>query len=112
MFPLLEISRVCVAEFGLHFKKERIKNMQVTDIKINKIVERKSKILAHSDITLDNLITIRQIMIIEGNNGPFIDFPSRKIGEDYLGLVEVEDQLFKDIKEEILAEYQRIIDES
>lgn len=86
--------------------------MQVTDIKINKIDERKSKILAHADITLDSLITIRQVKIIEGNSRLFIDFPSRKIGEDYLGLIEVEDQLFKVIKKEVLAEYQRIIDES
>lgn len=86
--------------------------MEVTDIKIEKIEERKNKLVAYATITLDDKLTLFNIKILEKTEGEyFIAFPSRKIEEKYRSLVEVSNSLYKIISNEILSEYKRVNEE-
>lgn len=50
--------------------------MKITDIKIHKLEDNKTKALV--SITLDNCFVITGLKIVEGNNGLFIAMPNRK----------------------------------
>jgi len=53
--------------------------MNITETKINFVSNRADKLKAFCSITLDGEFVIRDIRIIEGNNGGFIAMPSRKL---------------------------------
>lgn len=55
--------------------------MKVTDVKFRKSqeVSEGSKIKAYADITLDGVLVIHGIKIIEGVKGLFVAMPSRKV---------------------------------
>lgn len=53
--------------------------MEVTEVKV-KLVEIKSERLkAFCTVTFDNEFVVRDVKVIEGNAGPFVAMPSRKI---------------------------------
>lgn len=52
--------------------------MKITDIKINKNINEKSKVKAIVEITLDKEFVIHDIRIIEGKQRLFLAMPSRK----------------------------------
>lgn len=83
--------------------------MIVTDIKIKKIKDKKSRLLAYATVTLNDVLTINQVKIIESNRGGFfVAFPSRKIEDTFVDLIELDKQLYENISNEILGEYMRI----
>ena len=55
--------------------------MNITDVRVRKISSN-GKLKAVASITLDNEFVVHDIKIIEGNKGPFIAMPSRKMSED------------------------------
>ncbi|EOD00340.1 septation regulator SpoVG [Caldisalinibacter kiritimatiensis] len=52
--------------------------MQITDVRIRKINEE-GKMKAIVSVTFDDCFVVHDIKIIEGQNGPFIAMPSRKM---------------------------------
>lgn len=54
--------------------------MKVTDVRIRKITSE-GKMKAVVSVTFDDQFVVHDIKIIEGQNGPFIAMPSRKMGE-------------------------------
>lgn len=40
-------------------------------------------VLARASVTLDDCFAVRDIMIREGSNGPFVSMPSRKYKDEY-----------------------------
>ncbi len=57
--------------------------MHVTDVRVRKI-KNEGKMKAVVSVTLDDMIVIHDIKIIEGQTGLFVAMPSRKVGEsDY-----------------------------
>ena len=57
--------------------------MNVTDVRVRKI-KNEGKMKAVVSVTLDDMIVIHDIKIIEGQTGLFVAMPSRKVGEsDY-----------------------------
>lgn len=54
--------------------------MKVTDVRIRKI-SSEGKMKAVVSVTFDDQFVVHDIKIIEGQNGPFIAMPSRKMGE-------------------------------
>jgi stage V sporulation protein G len=57
--------------------------MKVTDVRVRKI-KNEGKMKAVVSVTLDDMIVIHDIKIIEGQTGLFVAMPSRKVGEsDY-----------------------------
>lgn len=79
--------------------RERRFVMTITDIKIRKIISD-GKLKAIVSVTLDNLIAIHDIKVIEGTERLFVAMPSRR--ED--------NGTFRDIVHPISAEGRRIFD--
>jgi len=55
--------------------------VNITDVRVRKI-SSDGKLKAVASITLDNEFVVHDIKIIEGDKGPFIAMPSRKMSED------------------------------
>ncbi|NLC52817.1 MAG: septation regulator SpoVG [Firmicutes bacterium] len=72
--------------------------MNITDIRLKKI-DNGSKMKAIASITFDDAFVVREIRVIEGQNGLFVAMPSRKppTGE------------FKDIAHPINADARQLI---
>lgn len=54
--------------------------MNITDVRLKKVVTD-GKMKAIASITFDNAFVVRDIRVIEGQNGLFIAMPSRKTPE-------------------------------
>ena len=52
--------------------------VNLTEIRINKINNPKGKIKAFASITLNNSFVIKNIKIIDGSNGLFVGWPSKR----------------------------------
>jgi stage V sporulation protein G len=55
--------------------------MQITDVRMRLIADD-NKLKAIASVTFDDEFVVHDIKIINGQNGPFIAMPSRKIGEN------------------------------
>jgi len=51
--------------------------MNITDVRLRKVVTD-GKMKAIASITIDNAFVVREIRVIEGQNGLFVAMPSRK----------------------------------
>ena len=54
--------------------------MNITDVRIRKVNDE-GKMKAIVSITFDDEFVVHDIKVIEGQNGPFIAMPSRKMSE-------------------------------
>jgi len=72
--------------------------MNITDVRLKKL-NNGSKMKAIASITIDDSFVVREIRVIEGQNGLFVAMPSRKIpsGE------------FRDIAHPINSETRQLI---
>ena len=86
--------------------------MQITDVRIRK-VEKEGKMKAVISITFDDEFVVHDIKIIEGQNGPFIAMPSRKMGEgDFRDIAHpLNSETRNKIKDAIFAEYEKVLAE-
>lgn len=86
--------------------------MQITDIKVRKITSE-GKMKAVVSVTLDNMLVIHDIKIIEGVEKMFIAMPSRKNAEgEYKDIVHpITSQLRETLQSAILAKYEEILNE-
>lgn len=53
--------------------------MEITEVRISLREHEGKRLKAYATITLDNSFVVRNIKVIEGNNGLFIAMPARKI---------------------------------
>lgn len=53
--------------------------MIITEVRIKLVKTNNEKLLGYASITLDNQFAVRDIRLINGNNGIFIAMPSRKM---------------------------------
>ncbi len=74
--------------------------MQITDVRVRKI-NSEGKMKAIVSVTFDDCFVVHDIKIIEGQNGPFIAMPSRKMP----------DGEFKDIAHPINSKTRNMIQE-
>ncbi len=83
--------------------------MKVTDVRIRKITSE-GKMKAVVSVTFDDQFVVHDIKIIEGQNGPFIAMPSRKMGEgDFRDIAHpINSDTRGMIQEAIFARYQEI----
>ncbi|QSX07360.1 septation regulator SpoVG [Sedimentibacter sp. zth1] len=75
--------------------------MQITDVRVRKI-NTEGKMKAIVSVTFDDCFVVHDIKIIEGENGPFIAMPSRKMP----------DGEFKDIAHPINIETRSMVSEA
>lgn len=53
--------------------------MQLTEIRINLCLEQSSRLKAFCSLTFDDTLVVRDVKLIEGNDGLFVAMPSRKL---------------------------------
>lgn len=54
--------------------------MQITEVRI-RMIDTEGKMRAIASVTFDGCFVVHDIKIIEGQEGPFVAMPSRKIGD-------------------------------
>ena len=72
--------------------------MNITDVRLKKVVTE-GKMKAIASITIDDAFVVRDIRVIEGQNGLFVAMPSRKTPEGE----------FRDIAHPITPEARELI---
>ena len=84
--------------------------MTITDVRVRKI-SSDGKLKAVASITLDNEFVVHDIKIIEGDKGPFIAMPSRKMAEDDFRDIAhpIKPETREYIQERILRAYEEYI---
>jgi stage V sporulation protein G len=55
--------------------------MQVTEVRVKLATRRNDKLRAFCSVTFDNAFVIRDLKIIEGEQGLFVAMPSRKLSD-------------------------------
>ena len=86
--------------------------MNITDVRIRKVAEE-GKMKAIVSITFDNEFVVHDIKIIDGQNGPFIAMPSRKMSEgDFRDIAHpILSETRNKIKDAIFDEYEKLLAE-
>lgn len=88
--------------------------MEITSVNVRKIEKENSRMKGIASVLLDDTFAVHDIRIIDGDNGPFIAFPSRKTATGVYRDVahpvvqEVRDKFFQ----AIMAEYNKVKSES
>ena len=55
--------------------------MKITDVRVRVVKKEDSKLKAVASVTFDDCFVVHDIKVIEGNEGYFIDMPSRKTND-------------------------------
>lgn len=86
--------------------------MNITDVRIRRI-NSDGKMKAVASITFDDEFVVHGIKIIDGQNGPFIAMPSRKVAEgDFRDIAHpLTSETRGRIKDAIFAEYEKVLAE-
>lgn len=86
--------------------------MEITDIRVRKIASD-GKMKAIVSVTLDNMLVIHDIKVIEGVEKMFVAMPSRKNAEgEYKDIVHpITSQLRETLQTAILAKYDEALKE-
>lgn len=86
--------------------------MEITDIRVRKIASD-GKMKAIVSVTLDNMLVIHDIKVIEGIDKMFVAMPSRKNAEgEYKDIVHpITSQLRETLQTAILAKYEEALKE-
>ena len=86
--------------------------MEITDVRIRKVTDE-SKMKAVVSITFDDEFVVHDIKIIDGQNGPFIAMPSKKMGEgEFRDIAHpLKSETRNRIKDAIFAEYEKVLAE-
>jgi len=53
--------------------------VEVTEVRVKMVSDRQDKLKAFCSVTFDDAFVVRDIKVIEGNNGLFVAMPSRKL---------------------------------
>jgi len=58
------------------------RGLEVTEIRIKLTADPRQKLRAYCSVTLGDAFVVRDLKIIEGNKGPFVAMPSRKLADN------------------------------
>ena len=83
--------------------------MQITDVRVRKVVAKDGKLKAVVSITLDDEFVVHDIKVIEGEKGLFIAMPSRKATDgEYRDIAHpINSETRERIQRIILEEYEK-----
>ena len=86
--------------------------MQITEVRI-RMIDAESKMRAVASVTFDGCFVVHDIKIIEGQDGPFVAMPSRKIGDgEFRDVAHPIQQFMRDmIREAVFKAYDDAIRE-
>lgn len=54
---------------------------RITEIRVKLTEDPRNKLKAYCSVTIDHAFVVRELKIIEGNRGPFVAMPSRKLSD-------------------------------
>jgi stage V sporulation protein G len=54
---------------------------QITEIRVKLTEDPRNKLKAYCSVTIDHAFVVRDLKIIDGNRGPFVAMPSRKLAD-------------------------------
>ncbi|MFN3240572.1 MAG: septation protein SpoVG family protein [Planctomycetota bacterium] len=54
---------------------------RITEVRVKLTEDPRNKLKAYCSVTIDNAFVVRDLKIIEGNRGPFVAMPSRKLSD-------------------------------
>lgn len=82
--------------------------MEITEVRVFPIANEE-RLKAYVTITIDNVFLIRDLRVINGNNGLFVAMPSRKMKDGTFKDVAhpLNSEIRKMIESKVLAEYER-----
>jgi len=84
--------------------------MEITEVRVSVSDDRKIK--AYASITLDNLLVIHGIKVLDGKKGVFMAMPSKRSGEKFKDIVHPLNTDFrKQIQDRVLSEYAKMTQE-
>lgn len=86
--------------------------MQITEVRI-RMIDTESKMRAVASVTFDGCFVVHDIKIIDGQEGPFVAMPSRKIGNgEFRDVAHPIQQFMRDmIREAVFKAYDDAIRE-
>lgn len=86
--------------------------MQITEVRI-RMIDTESKMRAVASVTFDGCFVVHDIKIIDGQEGPFVAMPSRKIGDgEFRDVAHPIQQFMRDmIREAVFKAYDDAIKE-
>lgn len=86
--------------------------MQITEVRI-RMIDTESKMRAIASVTFDGCFVVHDIKIIDGQEGPFVAMPSRKIGDgEFRNVAHPIQQFMRDmIREAVFKAYDDAIRE-
>lgn len=86
--------------------------MQITEVRI-RMINTESKMRAVASVTFDGCFVVHDIKIIDGQEGPFVAMPSRKIGDgEFRDVAHPIQQFMRDmIREAVFKAYDDAIRE-
>lgn len=86
--------------------------MTITETRI-RLIEGEGKLLAVASVTFDGCFVVHDIKIIDGQEGPFVAMPSRKIGDgEFRDVAHPIQQFMRDmIREAVFKAYDDAIRE-
>ena len=85
--------------------------MQITDVRVRKVVAKEGKLKAVVSITIDDEFVVHDIKVIEGEKGLFIAMPSRKAADgEYRDIAHpINSETREQIQKMILEKYQETV---
>lgn len=86
--------------------------MQITEVRI-RMIDTEGKMRAVASVTFDGCFVVHDIKIIDGQEGPFVAMPSRKIGDgEFRDVAHPIQQFMRDmIREAVFEAYDDAIRE-
>lgn len=86
--------------------------MQITEVRI-RMIDTEGKMRAIASVTFDGCFVVHDIKIIDGQEGPFVAMPSRKIGDgEFRDVAHPIQQFMRDmIREAVFKAYDDAIRE-
>lgn len=87
--------------------------MEITEVKVYPVRKQDDKLKAFVTIVLDDCFVIRDLKVINGNNGLFVAMPSRKKNDGtYADIAHpLNSSMRSRMEEVVLGEYNRILEE-
>lgn len=60
---------------------KELSHFEITEVRVKLTDDPRNKLKAYCSITIDGSFVVRDLKIIEGNKGPFVAMPSRKLAD-------------------------------
>jgi len=86
--------------------------MNITDVKV--FIRESNQLKAFANIVIDDAFIIRNIKVIEGENGLFVAMPSRRVSTgEYRDIAHpINTETRKEIEEIIIRKYKEVLKEA